>query len=120
MTKQELLNFICEICEITECNDIILRQINKYVTGHGFSYKDIARALCYYVDVMGKKIQLQYGIGIVPFVMKEAQQYFEQERKKQEEQRRAAQTTENITVMRVGPLPAKKSIRKRHIDISQL
>lgn len=120
MTKKELMDFICEILGIERCNALILSQINKNVTEREYTYKDIARALCYYVDVLGRPMDPKYGIGIVPIIMDDARAYFEQERRKQEEQRRAAQLQTTTTVMHVAPLSTQKSIRKRHIDISQL
>lgn len=120
MTKKELLDFICELCGLKECSEIILRQITKFVTKHGYSYKDIARALCYYVDVKGNVLDLKYGIGIVPYVADEATHYFEEEARKVEAQKAMAKREAARPVIKVKPLSPKKTIRKRHIDISQL
>ena len=122
MTKQELEQFICEIFQIDECTSMILRQINKYVTERRYDYKNIARALSYYVDVQGNTLDIKYGIGIVPLVMNDALKYFEQLKKQQEEQRQAAvaasQQQDNIIKIRDEQI---KMPRKRpHIDISSL
>lgn len=120
MTKNELLDFICELYGIPKCSEIILRQINKFVTKHGYSYKDIARALCYYIDVQGGTIELKYGIGIVPYVMEEATAYFKEEARKKNAQKQMAKVEECHEIIKVKALPKTKSIRKKHIDISQL
>ena len=85
MTKQELLKFICDIYGIDECNSMILRQINKYVTEHRCDYIDIARALSYFVDVEGKTPDIKYGIGIVPDKLEESKKYFEKLRRERED-----------------------------------
>jgi hypothetical protein len=118
MTKQELVTFICDLFNINKCNDMILRQINKYVTEHGYSYKDIARALCYFTDIQGKTVDLKYGIGIVPFVIDEARRYFEQERKAREAQKRAANQGQ-AKVIKYKPSENSKTSRKA-IDLNQL
>ena len=55
MTKQELCKIICQLMGCEECNAMILRQINKYVNEHGWSYKDIARAFAYYVENISER-----------------------------------------------------------------
>ena len=102
---------------------MILRQINKYVNEHGWSYKDIARAFAYYVEVQGNTPDLKYGIGIVRFVMDDARKYYETLQKQKEAQIQAAKETaaqeQNKVIITAAP-ERKKTIRKRSIDISQL
>lgn len=102
---------------------MILRQINKYVNEHGWSYKDIARAFAYYVEVQGNTPDPKYGIGIVRFVMDEARKYYETLQKQKEAQIKAANEQKNSEqskiVITVAP-GRDKTIRKRSIDISQL
>ena len=123
MTKQELCKIICQLMGCEECNAMILRQINKYVNEHGWSYKDIARAFAYYVEVQGNTPDLKYGIGIVRFVMDDARKYYETLQKQKEAQIQAAKETaaqeQNKVIITAAP-ERKKTIRKRSIDISQL
>jgi hypothetical protein len=123
MTKQELCKIICQLMGCEECNAMILRQINKYVNEHGWSYKDIARAFAYYVEVQGNTPDPKYGIGIVRFVMDDARKYYETLQKQKEAQIKAANeqknSEQNKIVITVAP-GRDKTIRKRSIDISQL
>ena len=123
MTKQELCKIICQLMGCEECNAMILRQINKYVNEHGWSYKDIARAFAYYVEVQGNAPDPKYGIGIVRFVMDDARKYYEALQKQKEAQIKAANeqknSKQNKIVITVAP-GRDKTIRKRSIDISQL
>lgn len=123
MTKQELCKIICQLLGCEECNAMILRQINKYVNEHGWSYKDIARAFAYYVEVQGNTPDPKYGIGIVRFVMEDAKRYYDTLQKQKEEQIKAAEKAKKITqnkiIVNVAP-GREKTIRRRNIDISKI
>lgn len=121
MNKQELLDIICNLFGITECTSMILNHINKYVTERGYSYKNIARALVYYVDVLGNTPQLQYGLGIVPYVIKDAVAYYEEKRKQKEQQLQAAYRNKNAETVTIHvPTDNRVTIRRKTIDIDKL
>lgn len=122
MEKQELIAWICDLFEIKQCPQQILGQIHRFTRERGYSYKDIARALAFYVEVDGGKLEPKYGIGIVPFVMERAQAYFRQLEREKEQQVKAAEahkkdkhatTTINCSV-------GAKKLKRKQIDISQL
>ena len=57
----------------------IKKQIQDYITNHGFTYSGIHKALVYYYEVKGNKFdegKAQGGIGIVPFVYQHAYNYY--------------------------------------------
>ena len=57
----------------------IKKQINDYVTNHGYTYSGIHKALVYYYEVKGNRFdegKAQGGIGIVPFVYQNAYNYY--------------------------------------------
>ena len=124
MTKKELCDIICHFLGCEECNAMVLRQINKYVTEHGWSYKDIARAFAYYVEVQGNPPDPKYGIGIVRFVMDDAKKYYSALERQKEEQIKAAekakqeQNTKKIIITTVSE--RQKTIRRHNIDIEKL
>ena len=121
MNKEELCKFICDVLGCEECNTMVLKQINKYVRECGYSYIDIARALSYYADIQGNKLDPKYGIGIVRFVMNDSKKYFEQLRLQKEAQmRKANEIKEKETTTIKCTLKKKKTIRKNQIDISKL
>lgn len=120
MKKQELLNFICDIYNIDKCNDMILKQIHKYVTERGYEYIEIARALSYFVDIQGNEPQLKYGIGIVPYIFKEAQDYYKKLKQQKEEQIKAAKENKKIDNSIICCKLKKENKRKRNIDINKL
>ena len=126
MNKKELLDWICDIFGIEKCNEMILKQINKYVTERGYNYKDIARALTYYVDVKNNKPDIKYGIGIVPYVIDEARAYYENLKRIKEEQMRAAELEKKRQLNQIEnkgifiQLSKKKTIHKKTINIDKL
>ena len=124
MTKKELCEIICKLMGCEECNTMILRQINKYVNEHGWSYKEIARAFAYFVEVEGNTPDPQFGIAIVKFKMDAARKYYAQLEQQRAAQLKAAEEAkkkeeQKKIVISVAP-DRKKTIRKRNIDISKL
>lgn len=125
MEKQELLDYICEWYDIPECNQLILNQIYKFTTERRYTYKEIARALSFYIDVQGKQPDIKYGIAIVPFVMDDARKFFKQKEIEKQRQLDAAkahqQNGANTASIACGTMQkSHKTIRKKQIDISHL
>lgn len=118
MTKEELKSFICEMYGIPRCSDLILKQINKYVTERGYEYIDIARALSYFVDVNGGEVKPQFGIKIIEYVMTDAQKYFAELKAQQQRQLEAAQQEQ--VVKRITYKPRQHSLKRKKIDINKL
>lgn len=123
MEKRELLEYICEWFNIPECNQMILNQIYKFTTERRYTYKEIARALSFYIDVQGKQPELKYGIAIVPFVMEDARKFFKQKELEKQRQLEAAkshqQDVATAITINCNPKP-RKTIKKKQIDISNL
>lgn len=123
MTKQELIQFICDMFNVSECTEMILRQIHKYVTERRYDYLEIARALSYYVDVCNGTLDIKYGIGIVVAVMDEACKYFkglELQRQQQIKAAEEAKKKEQPQEIKIATMPRQKKKKRPHIDISKL
>ena len=123
MNKQELTEFICDMFNVNECPEMILRQIHKYVTERRYSYLDIARALSYYVDVRNGTLDIKYGIGIVAAVMDEARKYFkglELQRQQQIKAAEEAKKKEQPREIKIATMPRQEKKKRPHIDISKL
>ena len=127
-TRDNLYDLIKDLLGVTEVPFQIKRQIREYMTEHGYSYKGIARALCFLIDQRNfnfRNSYQQYGIGIVKNVYSEAQTFYEKLRiqKEKEEQRQqaiiAAITQQTITI-HCGEGDVKKQKQKKQIDISSL
>ena len=122
MTKRELLEFICEIYQIQQCTPIILKHINKYVTEQRYDYIDIARALSYWVDVLGKPAQPQYGLAIVEYIIDEAKKYFNELKLQKEKQIQAAEIMRKNHGGKIVmcKMPTRDKKPKKHINIEDI
>ena len=126
MTKNQLCEILCSLLGCKECSTTVLRQINKYVNQHGWTYLDIARAFAYFVEVEGNTHDPKYGIAIVPFKMEEAKKYYKQLEEQKERKLKAAKKAEEeskqqerktiIVAQSYGP----KGVRRKSIDIDAL
>lgn len=85
---------------------------------------DIARALSYYFEVEDHEPEIKYGIGIVPFVIDNARQYFQDIERQKQAQIKAAQehklkNQENKQIIYIK-VKKEKTIHKPNIDINKL
>jgi hypothetical protein len=96
-------------------------QITKFQKLHGYTEKDIARAVAYYVEVQGQVPDRRKGIGIVPYVMEEAQRYYNAQAAERLRLKEEAQkiTQGNTKVIKVRPKKYKPSGRYI-VDIENL
>ena len=123
MNKNELKDVICDLLGIDKINRMIDTQITRFVTKHGYDYKDIGRALYYFVEVQGNKPDKSKGIGIVPFVKEDATKYFEQlKREKQRQLREGEKLKKELEkekkVFKINP--RKREIKNNKINMEDL
>jgi hypothetical protein len=126
-TREDLNNIIKELLDITEIPFQIQRQIRDYVA-RGYTYKGIARALCFLVDERHFNLKAsykQYGIGIVKNVYQDAQTFYEQLKIEKEKQQKRQQeiivaANNNSLIIYCGKADINKKIKKKNIDISKL
>lgn len=107
--RKELESLIFEKFNIQELTSLINSQITRFVGQHGYSYKDIARALVFFTEVEKGKLDTRFGIGIVPNVMKEAQNYFKTLKEKKEEQLKNYEKNKQDNIILVAK-PKKRKI----------
>jgi hypothetical protein len=116
--RPELEQIIKDQLNIENITPLINRQIGKYVTGLGFTYKEIAQALVFYSEVDKGVFDPKYGIGIVPYVMDRSKAFFEQKRKEKEKQMKSliSKSNEPDIILKPQKLQEKKKIRKINIE----
>lgn len=75
--KQDLDNYIIQLLKIDYIDARIRKQIKTYVEDYKYSYSGIKKALIYFYEVKGNSIEkANGGIGIVPYVYKNAFDYY--------------------------------------------
>jgi hypothetical protein len=116
--REDLEKIIKEQLNIPTISPLINRQIGKYVTGLGYSYKEIAQALVFYLEVDNGVFDPKYGIGIVPYVIDRSRAFFEQKRREKEEQIKSLINKGNQVdiILKPEKLQEKKKIRKINIE----
>lgn len=55
---------------------LIAKQAKKFHDDDGISYEDIKMTVDYWYNIKGNNQEPQYGIGLVPYKLKEAREYF--------------------------------------------
>lgn len=122
LTDQEQLEkYIMELFGSDYVYAKIKKQINDYVTNHGYTYSGIRKALIYYYEVKGNVFdagKAQGGIGIVPFVYQNAFNYYYaiwEAQQKQEHIVDAGSLTEYIPkVVEIKiPIPQRKEKKRK-------
>lgn len=119
-TRRDLENKIKEIYEIDTIPHLIDTQITKYVM-QGYTFLEIARALVYFYAIKDGDLSKTKGIGIVPYIMNEAKQYFAQEAARVQRQMEQSKQYKNEprTIDIICKTNIKKPERKKpFIDLS--
>ena len=75
--KEELDEYIKKLFKISYVDARIQKQIKQYVEEYKFTYSGIRKALIYFFEIKGNSIEKSNGgIGIVPYVYKNAYNYY--------------------------------------------
>ena len=75
--KQDLDNYIIQLLKIDYIDARIRKQIKTYIEENNYTYSGIKKALIYFYEVKGNSIEkANGGIGIVPFIYKDAFNYY--------------------------------------------
>lgn len=128
MNRQQLEELIKDQFGIPNLSPMMKSQIVKF-TKSGLSYKDIGRSIFYYVNVLNKepdKEELRkYGIGIVPNLLKEANEYFEAQKRLDNFYKKQGQKLKEIKrkehkKKKFKAKPRQKTRKDKHINIDEL
>jgi hypothetical protein len=118
MDKKELREIICDVLKIDKLNPTIEGQIHRFIMELGLEYKEIAQALVFYIEVEKGEYDPKYGIGIVPYVVERAKEYFKQKKSEKERQLRSveeAKQTPDI-VLKVGQIKKRRKLGTININ----
>lgn len=75
--KESLNNYIMKLFNTSYVDARIQKQIKQYVDEYNFTYSGIQKALTYFFEIKGNSLEkANGGIGIVPYVYKNAYNYY--------------------------------------------
>lgn len=120
MTKPELRDFIKDVLGIEKVPSMIESQINRFVIELGFSYKEIAQALVFYIEIEGNEYDPKFGLGIIPHIRDRANAYFIKLRKDREKQKRSVEEAKQQPDIILKVNKVKRKNKKPKIDIENL
>ena len=122
-TRADLEQLICEVMGVATVTSTIKNQINRIVLNDNMSFKEIARCIVWYVEVMRKEISPIYGIAFVPNVFPQAAEYFRQleleQIRKEEEAKKLVEYQENNIIFNIKSLEHKRRTPKQ-LNISEI
>lgn len=119
-SKKDLREMICQVLKIEKTNTTIEGQIHKYVMELGLSYKEIAQALVFFVEVEQGAVEPKYGIAIVPHVVDRAKSYFANLKRQKEKQIQSVKDANNIPDILLEVKEIKKRRKIAKIDINEI
>ena len=75
--KEKLEAYIKNLFKIDYIDPRIRKQINQYINEYHYSYSGILKSLTYFYEIKGNSLdKANGGIGIVPYVYKNAYNYY--------------------------------------------
>ena len=77
LDKEALNNYIMKLFNTSYVDARVQKQIKQYVDEYNFTYSGIQKALTYFFEIKGNSLEkANGGIGIVPYVYKNAYNYY--------------------------------------------
>lgn len=115
-TRNELIDYICNLYKIDAPTGMILSQIKKFQEELNYKYKGMELALKYFYETLDNKPREGDGVGIIPFVYEEAKSHYIK-------QQRIAESVENnkgeeTIIVYIDQHIDKR--KKKKIDISSI
>lgn len=76
--RNELFDYICKLYNLKAPGPRIMQQVNSFIYNNNYTYFGIMKTLEYFYEIKKGDIKKSNdGVGIVPFIYIEAQQYYE-------------------------------------------
>lgn len=100
---------------------MINAQMKKNIKA-GLTYRDMTKALIYFLQIKGNEFKPEMGIGIVPLVVEEAKTYFKRDAERTNRQIASIKgfDLDNLEIIVVRESPNKPKKKNKTIDISIL
>jgi len=121
--KADLYELIKDLFHITAIPPMIQKQVNNYILDYNMSFKEIARCLVYWVEVRHEKMDIKYGIGIVPNIREDAAKYFQklelQKAAQQKEAEKAVELENNNIIFNIKSVKSQKR-KPTQLDLNEI
>ncbi len=120
--KKSLLEYIDKLFKNYEKNQNKINQQIKKFKSEGYTYKGMEITLFYFFEVKDNNLsKAMGGVGIIPFVYKEAESYYITKQKAVENSAKIGNIPVIIKDIKIkNPIKQKRYIIDKNIDISSL
>ena len=116
--REALYNLLKQVFSINFPTGLMLRQIKQYKEERSYSYKNIAFTVDYIVNVKKQKLQLQYGIALVPHYYDEMIEYY---KRLQEKRSKTTVKAQEFKTIKLKPFKHPKNYyEKISIDMKKM
>jgi hypothetical protein len=123
LDKEELMTYICRVFGLKAPGPKVYSQRKNFIEKYGYTDRGMLNALKYHYEVQkGSTSKAQEGIGIIPHVYGEAQEFYKNMANKQEkfgEQLQKTLDNQQIITVYVKPKEAYKKKPKLY-DLAEL
>lgn len=113
--RKELIEYICQLYNVSVPSGMILKQIKDFQEEYKYKLKGMELALKYFHETLGNRPQENGGIGIIPFVYEEAKNHYIKQQKISESL--SNYIDEEVTIY-INPEQNKR--KSKRIDISAI
>lgn len=119
--SMNLQDYICQLFAYKKPGPRVQTQIKTFTQEYGYTYSGIQKALVYFFEVKKNTIQKSNGgIGIVPYIYDEAQEYYRKLDKTAEKMAASIQPHKTRAVS-IEAVQARNDMKKRQeIDLTSL
>lgn len=115
---ETLKGTISDVFDIPYPTGRMLGQMKKFYEERNYTYLDQANALTYGRDILKKKFTSNYGLGLVPYIIDEAREYYIKREKQMEDMKNMDISRRVETIDKsVGGFYQEKHHRSKIIDI---
>ena len=117
---KELREFIVQLFEIERMTHLMEDQLVKYTREYGYTASGMLNALKYYFEICENELNDKVkGIGIIPFVYKEANEFF-QNLKQREEEAKGKDFSDSVKVKNIRIKPPENIPFFKLYDIDEI
>lgn len=117
--RDELIAYICKGLGQAQPTGIQLNDIRRFKE-MGFTYSGIKWTIYYMVSVIGKKIEPNGGLGLIPFYYHKAKEHYEAVEKSKQSVEAVLEQPKTITIVRGNDTRKPYVHKTRYVNIEEL
>lgn len=118
LAKEKVIIYLKELLKVKRLSPKVYKLLKDYYITYKFSYKGMLTALKYFYEVQGNQVTSD-GIGIIPYIYEEAQEY-EKTKEALNKEAEKINLDEAVTYKVIKIKKPQNTINHKLIDIAEL